>query len=68
MIYPHIYEDTACSNFELELAFVTGVETPLSFTALINLHYGVEEVTKWDMENLHNKQGEVEGISKTVCT
>jgi len=47
---------------------VKGVKTLLSFTAFMNLHYGVKEVKKCYTEDLHNQQGDVEGTLKTVCT
>jgi hypothetical protein len=41
---------------ELELAFVTGVGTLLSSTALKNLYYGVEQRKKCDMDSVYNRE------------
>jgi hypothetical protein len=42
-----IDENTVWTNYELKFAFMTGVETLLSSTAIISLYYCVEKIKKF---------------------
>jgi len=41
---------------ELELVFVTGLETLLSSTALATICYCVEQIKTWDLDRVYRRQ------------